>query len=144
MIRYLIPLLFLVHISGCAEEPPYPTCQLDQAVFEGEIDGEFLRYEFNFTGHSWLNFGSYKLKTFGDEGSIEFEWSKTIAHDDSDTGSGWFEVGSVKIGTCDTNEASSTIVARDGGADFVLENLYQNADCNDQALEGVLYGCVRF
>jgi hypothetical protein len=141
---YLFSLLLILHLSACAEEPPYPKCQVDQSIFEGTLDGLEVRYEFKLSGHSWSNLGSYQLRTFGDDGTLEFDWSKTIAHGDSDTGSGWFETGNEKIGACETDPPSSTIIAREGGADFVFENLYVNADCSGQALEGVLYGCVRF
>jgi hypothetical protein len=138
-------------IFSCADPPPYPECQLDQAVFEGTLDGVEVRFEFALTGHSWFNFGEApKLTTLSENGNMEFLWSKSISYDQSDDVHGWFDTGTQKIGTCETEDAVSTITARGcfgcdlSGADFVLEGLYTDADCNGTPIEGVLYGCVRY
>ncbi len=149
---FLLFCTFFWLLGACAE-PPYPECQQDQAIFEGSLDGVEVRYEITITGHQWSNFGSsLGLTAFAENGqtALGFSWFKMVANDQSRDVHGWFDTGTQKIGTCETEDAVSTITARGcfdcdlSGADFVLEGLYTDADCNGSPIEGTLYGCVRY
>jgi len=147
----VLSILLLSQLFACAEPPPYPECQEDQAIFEGTLDGVEVRFEFQISGHSWVNIGDEpKLSALSNNGNMEFIWSKTINNDQSSDVHGWFDTGTQKIGTCETEDAVSTITARGcfdcelSGADFVLEGLYTDADCTGTPIEGTLYGCIRY
>ena len=150
--QLLLPFCLLAFLSACSE-PPYPECQVNQAVFEGTVDGVEVRYELSVSGHSWINAGSNpNLKVMGENGEqvLEFSWSKTISHDQTVDAKGWLHNGTEKIGNCEDDGAVSSITSRGcfdcdvSGADFVLEGLYKDADCTKEKLDGTLYGCVRY
>lgn len=151
MLRSAFALLLLLTATGCGSDDDSgpgggsAPCVAEKLTLVGELEGQAVAIEIDWTSRSWNQLSSPKTLDVGyDGGSVHLEWSELIAEGDSASASGMvvMPAQAPRAGETICADGSSSIADAGDHYQFALRGLSLGPTCPGTALAGSIDGCA--